>query len=166
MRNVFGCRPSASMIVAVLALVLAASGTAVAASKLVSGDSLIKKHSLSGNRLRNHTITGKQINMGKLGAVPSATAIGKLYYRSVTLTVPGTSSYNRATKTVACPAGTFVTGGGATSADEGSAGPTDYLIDSYPTASRTGWTVTMENESPTYLNEKVWAVCVAASTTG
>ncbi|HLY47569.1 MAG TPA: hypothetical protein VKR21_00080 [Solirubrobacteraceae bacterium] len=57
MKNVFRRRPSASMVVATTALVFAVSGSALAASNLVSGDSLIKKHSLSGNRLRNHTIT-------------------------------------------------------------------------------------------------------------
>ena len=65
-------RPSPSMVVALLALIVAASGTAVAASKLRSGDKLIKKHSLSGNRLRNHTITRGQINFKKLGKVPRA----------------------------------------------------------------------------------------------
>jgi hypothetical protein len=65
-------RPSAATAIALVALVVAASGTAVAASHLVSGDKLIKKRSLSGNRLRNHTITGKQVNLGKLGKVPSA----------------------------------------------------------------------------------------------
>ena len=60
------------MIVALIALVVAMSGTAVAASKLVSGDNMIKKGSLSGNRLRAHTLTGAQINMGLLGKVPSA----------------------------------------------------------------------------------------------
>lgn len=66
-------RPSPSMVVALLALVIAASGTAIAAIKQVSGDSLIKKNSLSGNRLRNKTLTGTQINLSKLGKVPSAT---------------------------------------------------------------------------------------------
>jgi hypothetical protein len=65
-------RPSASMVVAVIALVVALSGTAVAASKLVAGDKLIKVRSLSGNRLRDHTVTGKQVNAGTLGKVPSA----------------------------------------------------------------------------------------------
>lgn len=65
-------KPSASMLVAVTALILAASGTAVAASKLVKGDKLIAKRSLSGNRLRNHTITGTQVNLNQLGKVPSA----------------------------------------------------------------------------------------------
>jgi hypothetical protein len=63
--------PSPSIVISIVALVVAASGTAVAASKL-SGDSLIPKRSLSGNRLRNHTITGTQVNLNKLGKVPSA----------------------------------------------------------------------------------------------
>jgi hypothetical protein len=61
-----------STILAMLALVIAASGTAVAATKLVNGDKLIKKGTLSGNRLRKHTLTGTQINVSKLGKVPSA----------------------------------------------------------------------------------------------
>ncbi len=65
-------RPSGSMVVAIIALVVAASGTAVAATKLVSGDKLIKKGTLSGNRLRKHTLTGTQINVKKLGKVSSA----------------------------------------------------------------------------------------------
>ena len=66
-------RPSASMVVAVTALVVAASGTAVAATNLTNGDSLIAKHTLSGNRLRNNTVTGQQIKVSSLGTVPSAT---------------------------------------------------------------------------------------------
>jgi hypothetical protein len=72
MSKVIRHKPSASLVVAIIALVVAASGTAVAASSLVSGDGLIKKHSLSGNRLVNHTLTGKQINLNKLGKVPNA----------------------------------------------------------------------------------------------
>jgi hypothetical protein len=60
------------MVVAILALILAASGTAVAARRLVSGDSLIRRDSLSGNRLRNATVTGRQIKLSSLGQVPSA----------------------------------------------------------------------------------------------
>lgn len=60
------------MVVALIALVVAASGTAIAAGSLASGDSLIQKGSLSGNRLRKHTLTGRQINLRKLGTVPNA----------------------------------------------------------------------------------------------
>jgi hypothetical protein len=62
------------MVVAIIALVVASGGTAIAAGSLVNGDSLIKKGTLSGNRLRSHTITGKQVNLKKLGKVPSAHA--------------------------------------------------------------------------------------------
>jgi hypothetical protein len=71
MKKLLGRRPSASMVVAMLALVVALTGTAYAAG-LVNGDKLIKKNSLSGNRLRNHTITGTQVNLNQLGKVPSA----------------------------------------------------------------------------------------------
>jgi hypothetical protein len=65
-------RPSAAIVISIVALVIAASGTALAAGRLVSGDSLIKRHSLSGNRLRNDTITGQQIRLDTLGQVPKA----------------------------------------------------------------------------------------------
>ena len=65
-------RPSAAMVIAVIALVVAATGTAVAAGDHVDGDSLIKKQSLSGNRLRDHTITGLQVKLRALGTVPKA----------------------------------------------------------------------------------------------
>ena len=64
------------MIVALLALVMAMSGTAVAASRLINGDHLIRKGTLSGNRLRRHTLTGRQINLKKLGTVPRAGSAG------------------------------------------------------------------------------------------
>jgi tail collar domain len=72
MRNWWGRKPSAALVVAVVALAVALSGTAIAASGRVSGDKLIKKGSLSGNRLRSHTLTGKQVNVAKLGKVRSA----------------------------------------------------------------------------------------------
>jgi hypothetical protein len=65
-------RRSPSLAVALVALVISLGGTAIAASHLVRGDSLIKKGSLSGNRLRKHTVAGAQIDMARLGKVPSA----------------------------------------------------------------------------------------------
>jgi hypothetical protein len=72
MKDLLRRRPSAAMVVAVVALVVATSGTAVAASQLVNGDHLIRKNSLSGNRLRDHTLTGLQIKLSELGTVPTA----------------------------------------------------------------------------------------------
>ncbi len=61
------------MVVAIVALVVAMTGSAVAGplKTLIAGSS-IKKHSIAGNRLINHTLTGQQINLKKLGTVPSA----------------------------------------------------------------------------------------------
>lgn len=72
MKQVWRRRPSAALVVAMIALVVAASGTAIAAGHLSSGDNLIRKNSLSGDRLRRHTLNGNQINVNKLGTVPKA----------------------------------------------------------------------------------------------
>src|SRR4051812_26029434 len=52
-------RPSPAMFVAILALVFAMSGVAVAVTH--SGDSLITQRTLSGNRLRLNTVTGAEV---------------------------------------------------------------------------------------------------------
>jgi hypothetical protein len=72
MRHLLSRRPSAALIVAIIALVVAASGTAVAATKLVAGDSMIQKNSLSGNRLRNHSVYWNKIKWSSVGTVPNA----------------------------------------------------------------------------------------------
>jgi hypothetical protein len=72
MKSLLQQLPSPSMVVALTALVVALGGTAVAATDLINGNNLIKPNSLSGNRLRKHTITGTQVNLKKLGKVPSA----------------------------------------------------------------------------------------------
>jgi hypothetical protein len=58
-------------VVATLALFIALGGTSVAASNLISG-SKIKKHSIPGNRLKKHALTATQVDVAKLGTVPSA----------------------------------------------------------------------------------------------
>jgi hypothetical protein len=73
MRRVRLRRPSPALVVATLALIVALTGPSFAdVKRLVSGDKLVKKHSLSANRLRQHTLTRTQINMAKLGTVPKA----------------------------------------------------------------------------------------------
>ena len=84
-------RPSAALVISIVALVLALSGTAFAAGQLVSGDSLIAKHSLSGDRLRNATITGKQIRLSSLGRVPSAKNAQELGGHPPSYFIPGSS---------------------------------------------------------------------------
>lgn len=63
-------RPSPPMAVALLALVVALSGTAYAAQRINGG--LIEKHTIGGGKLKHKTLTGYQVNLGKLGTVPMA----------------------------------------------------------------------------------------------
>lgn len=56
--------------ISVLALFVALGGTVYAASK-INGKS-IKTGSIPANRLKKHSVTGKQINLNKLGTVPTA----------------------------------------------------------------------------------------------
>jgi hypothetical protein len=69
-------KPSPAMLVAIVALVSSFAGPAVAdqavqIAKALNGGK-IKAHSIAGSKLKNNTITGKQVNEGKLGKVPSA----------------------------------------------------------------------------------------------
>jgi len=107
------------MVVAVIALVVAATGTAVAAGEHVDGDSLIKKGSLSGNRLRDHTLTGLQIKVSALGTVPTAKNADELGGRPPSAYLGGGSGSgggggsqigtNGVVKTAGSPNGTTVT---------------------------------------------------------
>jgi hypothetical protein len=64
-------RPSPALIVAILALAVALSGTAYAVVKS-NGDAIIKKKSLSGNRLKANTVKGSKIKESSLDTVPAA----------------------------------------------------------------------------------------------
>lgn len=67
-------RPTPTFLVAVLALVVALSGATAAgyAAGKADGNSLIKKKSLSGNRLKPDSVSGKQVAEKTLGTVPRA----------------------------------------------------------------------------------------------
>ncbi|HTX33063.1 MAG TPA: hypothetical protein VMD09_16895 [Solirubrobacteraceae bacterium] len=192
MRNVLRRRPSASMIVAITALVFAASGTAAAATHMFSGDKLIKKHSLSGNRLRNHTITGTQVNLNKLGKVPSAKNAD--HATTANSATTATSATNATNATTAGSAGsapiaklTYVSNsapvpssataaipvtatcpagtnvvGGGAQVADETSGA--YGNDSYP-AGKTGWTANFFSGS-TDTTGTVTAICAPAAATG
>jgi hypothetical protein len=68
MRSISISRPTPSMIVAIVALVMALGGTSYAAATL-SGKS-IKKRSLPADRIVSNALTGSQINEKRLGIVP------------------------------------------------------------------------------------------------
>ncbi|HEY7255887.1 MAG TPA: hypothetical protein VH476_04310 [Solirubrobacterales bacterium] len=68
-------RLSYANVVATLALVLALGGVSWAATKLPKnsvGTKQIKNNAVTGAKVKKHTLTGKNINLKKLGTVPSA----------------------------------------------------------------------------------------------
>jgi hypothetical protein len=71
-------RPSPAMLVAMIALVVAFGGSAIAdsavdlaKSKLINGKK-IKPRTIRANRVKRDTLTGKEINESKLAVVPNA----------------------------------------------------------------------------------------------
>lgn len=74
--NVRRLKPSGTVLVAAVALVIGLEAPAMAhqvnvAAHKLSGSS-IKVHSIKGNRLKPNTLTGKQIKESTLGTVPKA----------------------------------------------------------------------------------------------
>jgi len=63
-------RPSHATVVAYLALFVALGGSVYAASHINGRQ--IRRNSLPGNRLRNHSVRGRKIKLSTLGTVPSA----------------------------------------------------------------------------------------------
>jgi hypothetical protein len=74
-------RPSPAMVVALVALVAALGGTAYAAGK-INGNS-IQKQSIGAGKLKKKTLTGYQINTGKLGVVPAAQKANNVFWAVV-----------------------------------------------------------------------------------
>jgi hypothetical protein len=87
MKGLLKHRPSPSLVIAVIALVMATVGTAIAATNLAKNSvgskqlkknavvtNKIKKEAVTGAKVKKNTLTGKNINLSTLGTVPSATS--------------------------------------------------------------------------------------------
>src|ERR1051326_6536080 len=74
-------KPSPAMVVALIALIVALGGTAIAAQNINGG--AIKKQTIGGGKLKQKTLTGFQINTNKLGTVPSARRASHTYWAVV-----------------------------------------------------------------------------------
>jgi hypothetical protein len=81
MRTLIKRRPSPSMVVAIVALVVALGGTAYAAQHINGG--AIMKQTIGGGKLKQKTLTGYQINTNKLGVVPTAKRATNTYWAVV-----------------------------------------------------------------------------------
>lgn len=179
--------PSPALCVATLALIVATTGTGIAATK-ISGQS-IRDHSIPASKLALHSVTAKQI---KAHAVTKASLAGDVAVDDPTAGpagpagpqgpagTPGLIDPSRlivaaggdvnlvangtATATASCPAGTFVIGGGYT--DLG----TDqkvYALSSGPATDGTqAWQVRAKNDTAGQNQSTLWhavAYCVVAA---
>jgi len=161
---------SVSNVVAFAALFVALGGSVYAAGKLSGAQ--IKPNSLPGNRVKAKTLTAKQVKPGSLTGAQikagsltatqinqatltgvTASKVGSIQYASVTVPLVGTGP--GATGTATCPAGTSVTGGGATVGND----ELDFVNDSGPNATRNGWTATGYGTT----TMTVTAICTAAA---
>jgi hypothetical protein len=151
--------------IALVALFAALGGTVYAAG-LINGRR-IAPHSLPGNRIKPGTITGKQVRAGSLtgregagGPTGASGSLASVEYSSVTVPLQaGANTPN--TGTANCPPGTKVIGGGATVSEE----LEDFVNDTGPTASRTGWTATgFANVEGTTMTVTAICTSVTAST--
>lgn len=176
-------RPSGAMMVAVLALFVALGGTAFAGpiaslAKKVSGNSIIKKRSLSANRLAKNTLTGTEIKESGLGAVPFANAatnatnatnagvagtagaansLNGVQYVSGPATALDSTVTNLTLVSAQCPAGKKAIGGGQTN----NGGPSTATQQEGPTAAAQGWFVVISDFGVTSDTGQAFAICAS-----
>ena len=95
MSKLWDRRPSAATVIAIVALVVALGGTAIAAQNINGG--AIKKQTIGGGKLKQNTLTGFQINTNKLGTVPAARRAAHTYWAVVNNpSSPGNAALARA----------------------------------------------------------------------
>jgi hypothetical protein len=92
------------MVVALIALAIALGGTAYAATQINGGQ--IKNGTITGKKLKKHTLTGTQVDVAKLGKVPSAASADHA------TTAGSATSAGNASTLGGVGAGSFVQGGG------------------------------------------------------
>jgi hypothetical protein len=127
-------RPSAPMIFAIVALVIALGGTAVAGGGF---------------------LTKKKFNKFKSTAITAPVS-----YVVTDKSVPGGGTYTNVAAT--CPAGTKVVGGGIKipNPSSGTTGPAAFLDDSYPT--QTGWAGHVVNGNPAATTVTATTIAIGA----
>lgn len=177
-------RPSAAMVVACLALLVALGGTSYATVLNVPKNSVgtvhLKKNAVISAKVKNRSLLAVDFKLGQLPSGPPGPkgdkgdkgdkgekgdtgATGLSEYQIVTAADPVTNSFaNEAT--VSCPAGKRAVGGGgrATSGTVNSPqGP--FLTRSYPMADGTGWVVHQQRTTSASWTLTAYVVCAKVS---
>jgi hypothetical protein len=133
--------PSPAIVVAIVALVFAASGTAVAVTKL-------PKNSVGTSQIKNRAVTTQ-----KLAKSTAARVAGLTYVKQPV----SADAQSAGVITVKCPSGLMPVGGGLSTPHTANS----FLLDSHPTS--TGWEVSAADASDTPETLTAYAVCVKAA---
>jgi hypothetical protein len=156
---------------------------AIALPRNSVGTKQLKDGAVTQAKIKAHSLGRRVINFNALGQVPSAASantantantatsansasvantansapIAKVTYVSSTVTIPNSPTTTPAAAN--CPAGTTVTGGGASVTDEAN----ELVNDSYPNG-KTGWTADIYNNGGP-ATATVTAICAPAAAT-
>lgn len=158
MRRIRIRRPSPAFVLALLALIVAFTGSAWAETPraqiaaALSGKS-IKRGSLPANRIKKNSIAGGQVNESKL----LASGLTHVNYAVVTVPISPAPGPFRQTATAVCPPGDVVIGGGTVLGNRREL----ELEGSYP-PDRTSWSGDVSNLGDNASNFTVAAVCIKA----
>ena len=142
-------RPSPAMVVAVIALIVAISGTAYAAGKI--GTKQLKKNAVSTKKIKDDAVTAAKLaNNAVTGAKLANGAVGTVVRVGPDVTV-GANTYGRAD--ASCNPGERATGGGAFNESNVS---TFSVTSSYPTTAQTPTSRPLAANGQTPTGWRVW----------
>src|SRR5262245_2693422 len=183
MRGILRRRPSPAMVVACLALLVALGGTSYAASQLPAnsvGTKQLKKGAVTAVKVRDNSLTGRDIKESTLSMVPLAAdsdatdtldgyhadeLLGVSGYETSVGTAVPISEYQEVVSAVAtCPVDKVALGGGASLGNNAFGGGI-RLAQSYPVAVGTaaGWRVTVVNNWSESTSLTPYVVCAVAA---
>lgn len=172
-------RPSAAFVLSLVSLFVALGGAGYAALAVPAhsvGAKQLKNGAVTDAKVKAHSLTGRVINLAKLGSVPSAQTaanatsattaatagaapIAKVSYAVAQISVPVTT-IAPTRGTASCPAGTVVTGGGAAVSNE-----VDGLVNDSVSTATSGWAADFVNLGSGPITGVVEAICAPAAAT-
>jgi hypothetical protein len=172
--------PSPAMVVACLALTVALSGAGYAALRLPAnsvGTNQLKRHAVTGVKVRRDTLTGTHVRESTLAKVRTAARadtagtadnaatagsapVARLDYRQSAPVIIPADPFVHVRQSVSCDAGSNAIGGGAKVSDPNRA----FIVDVNPVG-KTGWEATASAEYGSFTSLTVYVICAQAAST-
>jgi hypothetical protein len=171
--------PTPSMVVSIVAMVVALGGTSYAVVQLpprsvgakqlkrnAVSASHIKANAINSAKVKKESLKGTDIDEASLGAVPLAartSGLDRVVYRVATTSIPPPTVVGDSTKGIAtarCDAGQLVVGGGVKLEENMS------VVDGFPDGAA-AWTANANNDEVGVThNFTVYAICIPATSPG